>query len=331
MLETSDDRFSRRMRALRISLCALLAGLAATCFSPSLLHAQVTKSQSAAVLPDTGFAFEQSASGFLISLNGQRIADYHRVDSRILRPFFSSVQTLGGVQVTRSHPPIEGQDPTDHDTMHPGLWMAFGDLSGQDFWRNKAKMQFDQELQAPRIQKNTLTFADAFVLLDSNDQYLGQQKSHFELRAFSGGWRIRWTATFIPQSSDIVFGDQEEMGLGVRVATSMTEKNGGRILSSSGAAGASATWGKMAEWCSYSGAVEGKPAGIVILPSPRNFHASWWHNRDYGLMVANPFGQSALGGGKLGKLVVKKEDPLVLSFDVIVHDGQFSEELTKAE
>ena len=25
--------------------------------------------------------------------------------------------------------------------MHPGLWLAFGDISGHDFWRNKARIR----------------------------------------------------------------------------------------------------------------------------------------------------------------------------------------------
>jgi hypothetical protein len=45
-----------------------------------------------------------------------------------------------GVAVTRHHPPIAGSDATDHDTMHPGVWLAFGDLNAQDFWRNKARI-----------------------------------------------------------------------------------------------------------------------------------------------------------------------------------------------
>ena len=39
------------------------------------------------------------------------------------------------MQVTRHHPPIEGQDRVDHGTFHPGIWMAFGDISGSDYWR----------------------------------------------------------------------------------------------------------------------------------------------------------------------------------------------------
>ena len=27
------------------------------------------------------------------------------------------------------------------------------------------------------------------------------------------------------------------------------------------------------------------------MPAPSNFRTSWWHNRDYGVFVANPFGR----------------------------------------
>ncbi|MFO0975184.1 MAG: DUF6807 family protein [Planctomycetaceae bacterium] len=293
-------------------------------FAPERVLGQAATPNSDAT-PAKGISFEPSATGLEISLGEQRVASYHRADAKILRPFFSSVRTPLGLQVTRNHPPIEGKDAIDHDTMHPGVWMAFGDICGQDFWRNKATMQFEKTVLAPEVQDGALTFTDSFLMLAANGETIGRQESKCELRPLPGAWRLRWTATFFPQSSDLEFGDQEEMGLGVRVATTMTEKNGGRILSSTGATGAGATWGKSAAWCSYSGTVEGKVAGIVIIPSPNNFRASWWHNRDYGLMVANPFGQAALAGGAPGNHVVKKEAPLALSFDVMVHDGEFTD------
>ncbi len=299
-------------------------------FAPERVLGQAAMPGSDAT-PAEGISFEPTVTGLEIRLGEQRVASYHREDAKILRPFFSSLRTPRGSQVTRNHPPIEGADATDHDTMHPGVWMAFGDISGQDFWRNKATMKFERTVLAPEIQEGALTFADSFVLLNTNGEVMGRQESKCEFIPLSGAWRLRWTATYFPQTSELVFGDQEEMGLGVRVATTMTEKNGGRILSSTGTTGAKATWGKSAAWCSYSGLVDGKPAGIVIVPSPNNFRASWWHNRDYGLMVANPFGQATLTGGAPGKHVVKKEAPLVLSFDVIVHDGEFSTSLVSLD
>src|SRR5688500_3077811 len=75
------------------------------------------------------------------------IATYVPGDEVTHRPYFANLKTrVGGVPVTRNHPP-SGNDPTDHATMHPGVWMAFADLGGRDFWRNKG----------PRVVQETLT------------------------------------------------------------------------------------------------------------------------------------------------------------------------------
>jgi len=34
--------------------------------------------------------------------------------------------------------------------MHPGLWLAFGDLGGADFWRNKARVKHDGIINGPQ-------------------------------------------------------------------------------------------------------------------------------------------------------------------------------------
>ena len=83
-----------------------------------------------------------------ISLGGQPIVDFVFRDERILRPYFANARVANGVQVTRNHPPILDVDAVDHDTMHPGIWLGFGDISGQDFWRNKATGDPQFELDA---------------------------------------------------------------------------------------------------------------------------------------------------------------------------------------
>ena len=118
---------------------------------------------------------------------------------------------------------------------------------------------------------------------------------------------------------DLVFGDQEEIGLGARLSTSLTEKAGGQITSSNSLKSAAETWGKQAAWCDYSGKTGEQWVGITIFPSPQNAHACWWHNRDYGVFVANPFGKRA--GHVDGKLTVKKGESLRLKFDVLFHEG----------
>src|SRR5687768_6499997 len=76
-----------------------------------------------------------------IQVGDKPFASYVYQDDAIPRPYVAHVRSPGGIQVTRNHPPVEGKDATDHAALHPGLWLAFGDLSGADFWRNKAAVK----------------------------------------------------------------------------------------------------------------------------------------------------------------------------------------------
>jgi hypothetical protein len=111
------------------------------------------------------------------------------------------------------------------------------------------------------------------------------------------------------------------MGFGARVATAITEKNGGVITSSSGLQTAKNTWGQPAEWCDYSGTVDGQRVGIVLMADPANFRPSWWHNRDYGLMVANPFGREAMKQGAKSRVRVQRGESFRLRFGAAIHQG----------
>jgi hypothetical protein len=81
------------------------------------------------------------------------------------------------------------------------------------------------------------------------------------------------------------------------------------------------TWGQPAEWCDYSGTVDGQRVGILLMTDPANFRPSWWHNRDYGLMVANPFGQEAMKQGAKSSVTVQRGEPFRLRFGAAIHQG----------
>jgi hypothetical protein len=265
------------------------------------------------------FAVEQKPDCLVITRGGQPVAAYVFRDDKVLRPHFKQLHAPGGIQVTRNHPPIAGRDATDHDTMHPGLWLAFGDISGHDFWRNKAVIKHERFAEPPAIRDGALTFATENTLQTTNGQPVCAQTSRVTLAARPCGYLLLWEATFKSEERDFVFGDQEEMGLGVRAATTITQKNGGLIRNSAGAEGAKATWGRVADWCDYSAVIGGRRAGILLMPDPRNFRPSWFHNRDYGLMVANPFGRNAFTKGEKSAVVVKKGEPFRLRFGVLMH------------
>ena len=271
--------------------------------------------------PAGNFTFEAREGVVALLHGGQRVADYVYRDDKILRPYFARLHAPGGIQVTRNHPPVAGKDATDHDTMHPGLWLAFGDISGQDFWRNKAVIKHTRFTEPPAVRDGRLTFATENQLQTTNGQTLGTQMSRVTLTARPDGYLLIWEAIFAAGERDIVFGDQEEMGLGVRVATPLTEKNGGLITTSTGGKTAKATWGKAFEWCDYAGVLGDRRVGVTLMPDPANFRPSWFHNRDYGLMVANPFGRKSMNQGDASRVEVKRGGKLRLRFGLLLHSA----------
>ncbi|MFN7730851.1 MAG: DUF6807 family protein [Pirellula sp.] len=270
-----------------------------------------------------GFSWEKRPDRLLISLDGQPIVEFVFQDEQIHRPYFANARIVQGLQLTRNHPPVPGKDASDHEAMHPGIWLAFGDINGFDYWRNQAPMEHLGFVVEPMLQDGQLHFVTECRLRTSTGDPLCLLTNNIVLSARPTGWLLKWDATFQADTCDIVFGDQEEMGFGVRVATPWIEKNGGRILNSAGAQTAKGTWGQSAKWCEYSGSSQCDP-GILVMAG-ENFRESWWHNRDYGLMVANPFGREAMKQGSKSAVKVAKGESLHLRFGALVFGGPSAE------
>jgi hypothetical protein len=255
-----------------------------------------------------------------ITIAGKPFANYVFKDAVIFRPFFAHVHTSSGVQVTRNHPPIEGKDATDHATMHPGIWLAFGNLSGADFWRNKETVKHVEFMEKPfgGAKAGSFTVRNRY---EAAGKLICEEHCKITIQVRPAGYLLLLDSKFTSPEG-FVFGDQEEMGLGLRVATSMAVRNGGQIVNNDGLKNEKQVWGKQADWCTYSGVVDGKHVGVMLMPHPQNFRRSWFHARDYGLLVANPFGRKAFTKGEASRIVVEKGDSFRLRFGVLAYDGQ---------
>jgi len=267
------------------------------------------------------FSIDERVDRLRISLTGKPIVDFVFKDNKILRPYFANARLPNGLQVTRNHPPVEGVDSLDHDTMHPGIWLGLGDISGQDFWRNKGMMEHIRFVSPPANMDGQLRFATECHLKTGTGDPLCLLTNRFVLVSRPHGWLLVWNAEFHADREPLVFGDQEEMGLGARVATPFTEKNGGLLRSSTGKQTAKQTWGQPAAWCDYSGTGPNS-GGITLMAGPSNFRQSWWHNRDYGVFVANPFGREAMKQGARSAVTVAKRETMRLAFAAFVHDHE---------
>jgi Methane oxygenase PmoA len=268
---------------------------------------------------DEVVSFDLRPDHLRIRVDDRPFASYVFRDGTILRPYFAGLSAPNGIQATRNLPPVSGLDATDHDTMHPGLWLAFGDISGADFWRNKSTVEHVEFVESPKSQGRTGHFA-VKNRYRSGQATICEESCRVAIVLGASGYWIVLDSTFTGPES-FYFGDQEEMGLGVRVATPLAVKNGGRLTNSDGQVNEKQVWGKQADWCDYSGVIKGQELGIMLVPCPENFCRSWFHARDYGFVAANPFGRNAFTKAEKSKIVVAKGESLRVRYAVLVHAG----------
>ncbi len=300
------------LMAQRTAAPAPARAMAALAPAPALAHA--AKSASA---PAAAFSFELKADRLLIASADGPFADYVFRDAETLRPHFQNVRAPGGVQVTRRHPPV-APEAIDHGSMHPGIWMAFGDVNGGDYWRNKAKLEHVRFTTEPQVREGRLTFATENRFVGAAGEVLGTQHLRFTLSREGDAYWLLWDTRLQAGAGGLVLGDQEEMGLGLRLTAPLIEKNGGIVTNSEGAKGAKVAWGKVANWVEYAGLLDGRRVGAAIFAHPENPHRAWWHTRDYGLMVANSFGKRVLPAEAGGKVVVPANAELRLRYGVML-------------
>jgi hypothetical protein len=129
------------------------------------------------------------------------------------------------------------------------------------------------------------------------------------------GWLLTLDTELFSETSDLYFGDQEEMGLGIRLAADLSVKGGGgEIRASHGGRNEAGTWGKTADWWNYS--------RVLAVPSPENPRPSWGHVHDHGLIVLNPFPRNPNAGSEIPivRTLVKKGEPYRLRYRVLIYD-----------
>ncbi|MDX2039406.1 MAG: PmoA family protein [Isosphaeraceae bacterium] len=265
-------------------------------------------------------AFEDRGSELVIRVDGKPLGRWVMKHPEVKRPHFQDLHAPSGRMVTRPCPPRPNLDPADHPTMHPGLWLAFGDVDGHDFWRNRAEVVHAGFEEPPTAFPGGGRFTVRHRYL-AGSKPICEETCRIIIRCTEKSTTIDWSSTFRSESA-VRFGDQEEMGLGIRVATSMTVARGGSIRNSEGDRDERGVWGKPADWCSYQEGEGPQLLGVALFSDPSNFRRPWFHARDYGLLVANPFGRHSFGKGSPSAVVLGPGSPLKLNYRIVIHDGE---------
>lgn len=263
-------------------------------------------------------SFEMRDADLLIKVCNEGSLRYVFRDDSVRRPFFWDVNAPGNSRVTRNFPPQKGIDPDDHASFHPGIWLAFGDINGVDFWRNSGRIEHKEFVGSPKLDGTTghFTVLNRYIAPDGSE--VCDDRVAYTVSPRGRGFVLGIDASIGSALHEVVFGDQEEMGLGVRLHTPLTVKYGdGQILNAEGGRNEAGVWGKTSAWCTYGNSA----SGIAMVPHADNFRPCWFHARDYGLLVANPFGIHAFMGGPESHLRVKKGERLHLRFAVLIFAG----------
>ena len=298
-----------------------------------------TSRRAGAIFPvaDGEFEFLEEGGELRLHLDGEEIATYLLEHDELTRRAFVNVRTPSGIQVTRNFPPRKPEDIDPgyrreagiiHPVLHAGLWMSFGWIDGNDYWRLTSKVKHEGFFGEPVGGRGEASFEtrDRYLSADGNETVCIQE-THYHFRHVNEGILLEWDAKFYNDDRDFVFGDQEESGLAIRIASPLRVQGGnGQIVNNRGEENGAGTWGKEFEWINYSGEIDGKLVGLLVVPHPDNPRTSWSHSRDYGALVSNPFPKQPKERREpYVTTTVKKGERFRLRYSVLIHEVDASD------
>jgi hypothetical protein len=218
----------------------------------------------------------------VVKIQGEEFTVLHTGPS-IPKPYFWPVRAPGGAIVTRPIDPNEKEHPH-----HRGIWLSVDEVNEIKFWAEKGKIATRQVIFKSG-NPATIQLANAWLGPDVTATLLEQTTISIYPERL-----ITYDITISPPTGKTArFDDTKEGFLGIRIAQSMREKEGGVVVNSEGKQTTQECWGQPAKWVDYTGTVDTKRYGVTLMDHPGNFRPSRYHVRDYGLFSMSPFGEGA--------------------------------------
>ncbi len=268
--------------------------------------------------PAPGLRWSESGSGVTaLKLGDKEITRYNTgaaaEKQKHHKPFFWPLNARG-VNLLRGWPvePKQG-DSTDHPH-HTGMYFAFGEVNGKDYWSKQPFTQKQLKMDAGQV----------FAELRAQNAWGEDLVESDEVRILTDGNDIvaDWTITLTAANGPAVFAKDlkqaKEGALVCRLSQQLSLAKGDApelILDSKGNKGEKLVRENAAPWVDYSGTVDGKKVGVAIMNHPSSFrYPSDWHVRAYGLFAANPWIVK-------GANTLQKGESITLKWRVYTHEG----------
>jgi hypothetical protein len=286
-------------------------------------------SPPAGSIPSETVSLFRVADDLEIRLNGGLFIRY--VTKAGPKPYFWPIIGPTGKPVTRAFPMRDDVPDEAHDhPHHRSLWFTFDRVNDHDFWSESPKAGKTVHREYLHVTGGPVfgEFAARVDWISKEGVKICEDIRRMRVFCVPGAQLFDFEIRVIASEGDLSFGDSKEGLFAFRVAESMKVdqpkgSTGGTLINANGQRNRDA-WGKRAQWCDYSGPVDGNLVGIAILDHPANFrHPTYWHARTYGLFAANPFGVRQFTGEKThdGSHKIKRGDALRLRYRVYIHVG----------
>ena len=286
-------------------------------------HQERSYTLSAGEVGSGGVVFSECDNAIDVTVDGRAFTTF-RYGTDGFRPYFFPVLGPGGSPVTRG----ETSDNSSDHVHHRSLYVAYGEVNDVDVWaegENSGRVvhqSFTDKSGGAAVGK---IYTENDWVNKAGEKLMSDRQNFRIYNTPDTGTIIDLDLTFIASARDVYFGDTKEGGIiSVRVNPSMNASDGGKIENAYGGTNEGETWGKRAQWCDYSGIVEGTPVGIAVfdhISNPR--YPTYWHVRNYGLMTTNIFGTGTFEGdqSKDGSYTLKSGEEMNFRFRVLIHAG----------
>lgn len=285
-----------------------------------------------------GVSIAEAGGKLRIEIDGDLFTVYHPTGAR--RPYFHPIIGPTGKLMVRNWPEKEAPNEERDHIHHRGLWFGHHSVNGVSFWDDveAGGRQIHESFSDIKSGTDAGRFSEAVKWVDKDGKEICRDERTIRFRKVPRGRAIDLEVTMIATQGDLVFGDDTDGLVAIRLAETMRlkipndinnrkagKKPGlGHIVNAEGVRD-DQTWGKRAAWCDYSGPVAGEVVGVAIFDHPQNLrHPTWWHVRDYGLFAANPFGKrhfEKLDDRKAGEFTLPAGQRITFRYRFYFHAG----------
>jgi hypothetical protein len=219
---------------------------------------------------------------------------------------------------------------TDDHPHQRGMFFSHGEVNGYNFWATEpgadAATSGRMALKGDPELKDGAKSGSIRAVFDGLDPRGKPVMTETRTLIFHSDPRLRIIDYEIKVAPRVrlTFADTKEGTFGIRLATSMTEDKGGRMMNAEGAETEKNVWGKRSAWVDYYGPVDGEIVGLAIFDNPANPRCpTYWHARSYGLLAANIFGVRDFTGDRTrdGGMTIQPGQSLDFRYRVVIHPG----------